>query len=63
MWRETPSFEPSNPFLSRVHCEDIEPCISFKNKELSQELLSAIQANRVCIEDISSKQTEDEAMQ
>jgi len=63
MWRETPSFDSSNLFLTRVHCEDILPCISFKNRELSQELLTAIQANCVCIEDISSKQTEDDAMQ
>lgn len=63
MWREAPSFDQSNTFLARVHSEDILPCISFKNQELSQELLSAIQSNCVCIEDISSKQSEDDAMQ
>lgn len=38
MWKENPSVERSSAFLSRIHREDIGPCLSFTRSEVSHNL-------------------------
>ncbi|XP_063970160.1 guanine nucleotide exchange factor for Rab-3A-like [Lytechinus pictus] len=56
-WREAPSLGVDNPFTQRVFTEDIQPCLSFTNADLSVQLQSSIERNQLCIEPISIKTT------
>eukprot|EP00057_Strongylocentrotus_purpuratus_P031331 XP_784296.3 PREDICTED: guanine nucleotide exchange factor for Rab-3A [Strongylocentrotus purpuratus] len=54
-WREAPSLAVNNPFTQRIFTEDIRPCLTFTNAELSLQLQSSIERNHLCIEPISIK--------
>ncbi|CAL9696959.1 unnamed protein product [Knipowitschia caucasica] len=50
MWKEDPGLERSSAFLSRIHKEDIGPCLSFTRSELSLMVQSAVENNSLTIE-------------
>ncbi|KFM58584.1 Guanine nucleotide exchange factor for Rab-3A, partial [Stegodyphus mimosarum] len=51
-WRQDPSFDKNSPFLKRIYAEDIQSCLNFKNKELSEIVLAAIEDDKITIEKI-----------
>ncbi|CAK6961488.1 guanine nucleotide exchange factor for Rab-3A isoform X4 [Scomber scombrus] len=53
MWKEHPSLDRSSAFLSRIHREDIGPCLSFTRSELSQLVQSAVENNSLTIEPVA----------
>ncbi|XP_040017708.2 guanine nucleotide exchange factor for Rab-3A isoform X1 [Gasterosteus aculeatus] len=53
LWKENPSVERSSAFLSRIHREDIGPCLSFTRSELSQLVQSAVENNSLTIEPVA----------
>lgn len=54
-WREAPSLSVDNPFTRRIFTEDIQPCLSFTNADLSLQLQASIEKNMLCIEPINAK--------
>ena len=48
-WKKSPSMSESDPFLSRIYREDVEPCLQFPASELSQRVRSAIHDNNLCL--------------
>jgi len=53
-WIENPVLDRDAPFLARIFAEDIQPCFTFSNKQLSTSILSAIEANSIVIEPLNS---------
>lgn len=53
MWKEQPNLDRSSAFLSRIHKEDIGPCLSFTRSELSQMVQSAVENNSLTIEPVA----------
>ncbi|RMZ95793.1 guanine nucleotide exchange factor for Rab-3A isoform X5 [Brachionus plicatilis] len=60
-WKCKPNLDRTNAFLDRVYQEDILPCLNFSNRQISEELLRAIEANCVCIEELSPSQLQSDA--
>lgn len=52
-WKESPSLDRSSAFLSRLHREDIGPCLSFTCTELSKSVQSAVESNSLTIEPVA----------
>lgn len=48
--------------MQRVYEEDILPCLSFNDKKVSTDLLTAIETNSVSIEELTNSQQCVEAM-
>ncbi|XP_057692625.1 guanine nucleotide exchange factor for Rab-3A isoform X2 [Corythoichthys intestinalis] len=53
MWKEHPSLDRSSALMSRIHREDIAPCLSFTRSELSQLVQSAVENNSLTIEPVA----------
>lgn len=51
-WRESHSLDRSSLFMSRIHREDIGPCLSFTRSELSQSVQKAVEKNSLTIEPV-----------
>ncbi|GIY28264.1 rab-3A-interacting protein [Caerostris extrusa] len=51
-WRQNPNLDKETPFMKRIYDEDIKACLKFKNTELSQHILSAIEEDQITIEKI-----------
>ncbi|BFZ09517.1 hypothetical protein BsWGS_12556 [Bradybaena similaris] len=56
-WRLQPTMEFSGQFLTRVHHEDIQPCLSFRNAQLAARLLESVRTNTLSIEPIPGDQS------
>ncbi|CAF4046603.1 unnamed protein product [Rotaria sp. Silwood2] len=55
-WEEKPSMErDSSLFMYRIYNEDILPCLTFPNADLSSRVLAAIERNDVVMEACNSK--------
>ncbi|KAM8891756.1 guanine nucleotide exchange factor for Rab-3A isoform 3-T4 [Spinachia spinachia] len=54
LWKENPGVERSSAFLSRIHREDVGPCLSFTRSELSQLVQSAVENNSLTIEPVAT---------
>ncbi|XP_057183429.1 guanine nucleotide exchange factor for Rab-3A isoform X2 [Triplophysa rosa] len=52
-WKESASLEGASAFLSRVHREDIGPCLSFTCSELSKSVQRAVENNSLTIEPVA----------
>ncbi|XP_075693087.1 guanine nucleotide exchange factor for Rab-3A isoform X2 [Rhinoderma darwinii] len=52
-WKENPTLERSCPFLSRIYQEDIKPCLDFAKKELSEQVLIAVEDNTLSVEPVT----------
>ncbi|GAB6025786.1 hypothetical protein CHUAL_011767 [Chamberlinius hualienensis] len=53
LWKENPTFNKDQPFLSRIYKEDILPCLSFTNTELAKQVQLCIEDNSIVIETVS----------
>ncbi|KAM4617805.1 guanine nucleotide exchange factor for Rab-3A isoform 2-T2 [Discoglossus pictus] len=51
-WRESPTLDRSCPFLSRIYQEDIGPCLDFAKRELSEQVLTAVEGNTLSVEPV-----------
>ncbi|XP_055887513.1 guanine nucleotide exchange factor for Rab-3A-like [Biomphalaria glabrata] len=51
-WRLQPTMELTGHFFTRVHAEDIQPCLNFKNVKLASRLLDSVKNNSLSIEPI-----------
>ncbi|XP_073430066.1 guanine nucleotide exchange factor for Rab-3A isoform X4 [Dendrobates tinctorius] len=52
-WKENPTLDKSCPFLSRIYQEDINLCLDFAKKELSEQVLIAIEDNTLSVEPVT----------
>lgn len=52
-WKENPTLDKSCPFLSRIYHEDIKPCLDFAKKELSDQVLIAVEDNTLSVEPVT----------
>jgi len=48
-WKKAPSMNSSNTFLARIYAEDVDPCLDFPAKALSQAVRLAIHDNILCL--------------
>ncbi|KAF6034472.1 RAB3IL1 [Bugula neritina] len=53
-WRENPVLSHDSPFISRLLTEDIIPCVSFANKQMSEQLVVKCENNNILIEPLPS---------
>ncbi|XP_018420677.1 PREDICTED: guanine nucleotide exchange factor for Rab-3A isoform X4 [Nanorana parkeri] len=51
-WKENPTLNKSSPFLSRIYQEDITPCLDFAKRELSEQVLAAVEDNTLSVEPV-----------
>ncbi|KAM8939693.1 guanine nucleotide exchange factor for Rab-3A [Pelodytes ibericus] len=51
-WKESPTLDRSSAFLSRIYHEDIAPCLDFAKRELSEQVLSAVEENTLSVEPV-----------
>ncbi|XP_059481941.1 guanine nucleotide exchange factor for Rab-3A-like isoform X2 [Neocloeon triangulifer] len=54
-WKEAPTLDRTDPFISRVYREDIDLCLNFCNGELGAKVYSAVEAGTVYIEAVTEK--------
>lgn len=54
-WRQSPTLEPSDPFIARVYREDIDTCLDFTNSELATEVRQAVECGNIYIEAVNDK--------
>ncbi|XP_065225615.1 guanine nucleotide exchange factor for Rab-3A-like [Planococcus citri] len=50
MWKENPTLEKDNPFITRVYREDIDQSLDFNNSSLAGEVKKAIHLENIFIE-------------
>lgn len=50
MWKETPTLEKDNPFITRIYREDIDQSLDFNNSSLAIEVKKAIDLENIFIE-------------
>jgi len=48
-WKKDPSMNETQPFLSRIYQEDVNPCLQFSNSDLSSRVRTAIHDNTLCL--------------
>lgn len=55
-WKKSPTFDPMNSdFIKRIYDEEIYPVFNFKVKELTAQVLRAIEDNSIIIEAVGEK--------
>ncbi|CAB3377558.1 Hypothetical predicted protein [Cloeon dipterum] len=54
-WKESPSLDRTNAFLSRIYREDIDLCLNFSNVDLGSRVYEAVQSGTVFIEAATEK--------
>ncbi|CAG0892427.1 unnamed protein product [Darwinula stevensoni] len=56
LWRESPvvEWESPHPFFRRILQEDILPCLTFSNEELSLKIQEAMKSHSISIESVSA---------
>ncbi|KAG8563750.1 hypothetical protein GDO81_016193 [Engystomops pustulosus] len=52
-WKEKPTLDKVCPFLCRIYQEDIKPCLDFAKKELSEQVLIAVEDNTLSVEPVT----------
>ncbi|CAJ0918192.1 unnamed protein product [Ranitomeya imitator] len=52
-WKENPTLDKSCLFLSRIYQEDINPCLDFAKRELSEQVLIAVEDNTLSVEPVT----------
>ncbi|KAL1110133.1 hypothetical protein AAG570_008210 [Ranatra chinensis] len=55
VWRQSPTLDKSNAFISRIYREDIDGCLQFSNKELSDKVRFAVETGDIFIEAVNDK--------
>lgn len=55
VWRQKPVIEKSDPFIQRIYSEDINLCLCFNNKELSDRVGNSIESGTILIEAVGDK--------
>ena len=48
-WKKSPVMNETDPFLSRIYQEDINPCLTFPATELSSRVRVAVHENNMCL--------------
>ena len=48
-WKKSPKMNQSEPFMSRIYSEDVDPCLMFPASDLSGRVRSAIHDNNLCL--------------
>nr|CAD7402888.1 unnamed protein product [Timema cristinae] len=56
-WKQGPSMNKSDPFIARIYSEDIDLCLDFSNKDLSNSVRAAIEAGNIFIEAVDKAKT------
>ncbi|XP_018112976.1 guanine nucleotide exchange factor for Rab-3A isoform X2 [Xenopus laevis] len=51
-WKESPTLDRYCPFLSRIYQEDVKPCLDFAKRELSEQVLTAVEGNMLSVEPV-----------
>ncbi|XP_031756399.1 guanine nucleotide exchange factor for Rab-3A-like isoform X1 [Xenopus tropicalis] len=51
-WKESPTLDRYCPFLSRIYLEDIKPYLDFAERELSEQVLTAVEGNMLSVEPV-----------
>ncbi|KAG8438178.1 hypothetical protein GDO86_008754 [Hymenochirus boettgeri] len=51
-WKESPTLDRTCPFLLRIYQEDIEPCLNFAKRELSDQVLTSVESNTLSVEPV-----------
>ncbi|XP_063293834.1 guanine nucleotide exchange factor for Rab-3A isoform X3 [Pelobates fuscus] len=51
-WKDSPTLDKSCAFLSRIYREDIAPCLHFAKRELSEQVLTAVEDNTLSVEPV-----------
>ncbi|XP_053576439.1 guanine nucleotide exchange factor for Rab-3A isoform X2 [Bombina bombina] len=51
-WKESPTLDRTCTFLSRIYREDITPCLDFAKRELSEQVLTAVERNTLSVEPV-----------
>lgn len=55
-WRAVPAIEaPTSNFLSRIYEEEITPCLTYRNTQLSKELQQCVEDNAVTLENVNGR--------
>lgn len=54
-WKQNPTIEQNDPFISRVYREDIDSCLAFSNIELAGEVRNAVESGNIYIEAVNEK--------
>ncbi|XP_030762139.1 guanine nucleotide exchange factor for Rab-3A-like [Sitophilus oryzae] len=55
VWRQNPVLDKNDPFVRRAYQEDIDICLTFSNKELSDKVLNAVETGAVLIEAVGDR--------
>ncbi len=52
-WKKSPSLDKSaSPFLCRLYTEDLMPCLTFPNQELTDKVIRAVETNSLSMSPI-----------
>lgn len=54
-WRQNPTLNKDDAFIKRVYEEDINLCLNFNNKELSEKVTKAVESGTIFIEAVGDK--------
>lgn len=54
-WRQNPTLNKENDFIKRVYDEDINLCLNFNNRELSEKVTKAVESGTIFIEAVGDK--------
>ncbi|CAH0561484.1 unnamed protein product [Brassicogethes aeneus] len=54
-WKEKPTLEKTERFLQRIYSEDINLCLTFTNKELSEKVAKAVESGTIHIEAVGDR--------
>ncbi|XP_015781685.1 guanine nucleotide exchange factor for Rab-3A isoform X2 [Tetranychus urticae] len=54
-WRKNPCIDKSSSFINSIYEQEVYPVFNFKNKSLTESVLSAIEDNSIAIESVSDK--------
>lgn len=56
-WKEllNPVLNKQDAFIKRIYEEEINPCLRFTNRELTEKVIVAVEAGTICVEAIGDK--------
>lgn len=55
LWRQSPVLDKTHTFIQKIYNEDINLCLCFNNKDLSEKVVSAVESGTILIEAVSDK--------
>lgn len=54
-WKEQPMLDKTNAFIKRIYDEDINLCLSFTNRDLSEKVMESVESGTILIEAVGDK--------